>query len=50
LTPANLHGSAVASVFGERANASAAATAGFQQAMANLGNAGLMYCQFHNNV
>src|SRR5262249_5395536 len=28
------------SVFGEKANASAAATAGFKQAMANLGNVG----------
>jgi hypothetical protein len=31
------------SVFGERANASAAATAGFKQAMANLGTAGFSF-------
>jgi hypothetical protein len=31
------------SVFGEKANASAAATAGFKQAMANLGNVGFAF-------
>jgi hypothetical protein len=31
------------SVFGEKANASAAATAGFKQAMANLGNVGFSF-------
>jgi hypothetical protein len=31
------------SVFGEKANASAAATAGFEQAMANLGNVGFAF-------
>ena len=31
------------SVFGEKANASPAATAGFQQAMANIGNVGFSF-------
>ena len=31
------------SVFGEKANASASATAGFKQAMANLGNVGFAF-------
>jgi hypothetical protein len=31
------------SVFGEKANASAAATAGFKQAMANLGHVGFSF-------
>jgi hypothetical protein len=41
------------SVFGEKANASAAATAGFKQAMANLGNVGFSFgggCFFGHGV
>ena len=41
------------SVFGEKANASAAATAGFKQAMANLGNVGFAFgggCYYGHGV
>ncbi len=41
------------SVFGERADASAAATAGFRQALANLGNAGFTFgggCSYGHGV
>ena len=56
--PANLHASLTdlgqwTSVFGEKANASAAAAAGFRQALGNLGNVGFSFgggCYYGHGV